>query len=81
MEVRSKQVLGFSLGGFFKSFFLQLYPSTFLVQIKDLMVTLGPAVQACRKSCSFLGEASGSLTRIFPFGTTQRLLNCYYCGN
>lgn len=66
-------------------FVLQPYPSTFfLVQIKDLMVSLGLAVLACRKRwvcASFLGEANGSLTRIFPVGRTQRLLNHYYCGN
>lgn len=44
MEVRSNQVLGFGLRVFFVViFFPRPYPSTFLVQIKDLMVTLGPA--------------------------------------
>lgn len=65
--------------------FLQPYPSTFfLVQIRDLMVSLGLAVLACRKRwvcASFLGEASSSLTHIFPVGKTQRLLDYYYCGN
>lgn len=77
MEVRSKQVLGFGLEIFF-SFFLQLYPSTFLVQIKDLMVTLGPAVQACRKSLQFPRRGEWFFNMHFSFWhdskTSQLLL-------
>lgn len=68
---------------FFVSVFATLL-SAFLVQIKDPLVLLDLAVLACRKRwvyASFLGEASSSLTCIFPVGKTQRLLDYYYCGN
>jgi len=78
-------VCGFVLCFVFGCFILQPYPSTFcLVRGKDLLVSLALAVLACRKRwvwASFLGEASGSPTRIFPVGKTQRLLDCYYRGN